>query len=192
MIDPLHVALDTLVRDAAPFVAVSGPGPRCLVRPLTAGAEVWLILHTEYPWFDGTLIAPQEKLDAMLRALVRDLTSPKRKSRSKAQPPAAPPRPNYSAGTSAHGLRFARVIEAFRQAERELGTAFQIRGRGHCPRTTLDGRYSRAVRPATEFWERFTPSGSGFPIIVFPQAIVERAARILDVHVDILIGRGYP
>lgn len=88
-------------------------------------------------------------------------------------------------------LRTGSVVRAFLKAERELGTKWPLMGRGHCRRVSIRGWYSRFVRPATKCWLRFTPHESGFPAIVFPLAIVRRAARILRVRSDVLIGQEF-
>src|SRR5207342_2046605 len=52
-------------------------------------------------------------------------------------------------GFSGHGLRFDAVVAAFKKAEKELGRNWQVSGRGHTRRVTLDARYSRRLWPAT-------------------------------------------
>ncbi|MBE0591577.1 MAG: tetratricopeptide repeat protein [Gemmatimonadales bacterium] len=94
-------------------------------------------------------------------------------------------------GHSAHGLRFADVIAAFRQAERELGANWVLSGRGHCRRVTLDARYSRVLSPAIRSCAVVSPHSASSSRILFPRALVERAAEILHVDPQLIIGKEY-
>jgi len=100
-----------------------------------------------------------------------------------------PPRPPR--GQSGHGLRFADVVAAFQQAERELGTNSRLSGRGHCRRVTLDARYSRVLRPAIRSCAWVSPHSAPSSRILFPLALAQRAAEILRVDPTLLIGQEY-
>ena len=93
-------------------------------------------------------------------------------------------------GVSSHGLRFADVQRAFAEAEQQLATSYQLKGRGHCRRVTLDPRYSRfAVSGATHSWATVRTRSSQWPRRVFALPVVERAAEILRVSARLLIHR---
>ena len=95
-------------------------------------------------------------------------------------------------GYSSHGLRFADVQRAFAEAEGLLGTEWQLKGRGHGRRVSLDARYStHAVKGATRSWTWVTPHGSMSPRRLMPLAIVKRAAKILGVPARLLISREF-
>jgi hypothetical protein len=83
------------------------------------------------------------------------------------------------------------VVTAFQKAERELGARWQLMGRGHCRRVTLRSWYSRAVRTVTSCWKLFRPHQAGGWLILWPLAVVQRAARMLRVRSEVLIGREY-
>jgi hypothetical protein len=106
-------------------------------------------------------------------------------------PPTPRMRKKRPVGTSAHGLEFNAVVHAFQTAERELGTTWQMTGEGHCRRVTLDGRYSRHVRPATRSWEMKFRGFPGSKVAMFPLPVVLRAAELLKVKAEILIGSEY-
>ena len=94
-------------------------------------------------------------------------------------------------GYSNHGLSYVAVAEAFAEAERDLGCDWKLKGRGHCRRVTVDRRYSRYVRAAIRSWQSFTPSGAMSSRNLVPFALAERAAQILNVAVEILVGKEY-
>jgi len=84
-------------------------------------------------------------------------------------------------------LKMKDVEDAFRQAQDELGTQWQLTGRGYHRRVTLQ---SHIVRPAT------AGAGQAFTSVcinrnqrcVFPYEIVARAADILGVRFDEITG----
>ena len=92
-------------------------------------------------------------------------------------------------GHSKHGLSFVAVAAAFAEAERALGKNWKLKGRGHCRRVSLAGCYSRRVRAAISSWEWVSCCLS--PVGLVPLALVERAAQILNVAVEILVGQEY-
>src|SRR5512146_1618637 len=95
-------------------------------------------------------------------------------------------------GYSSHGLSFADVERAFAEAERMLGTEWQLKGRGHCRRATLDPRYSsHAARGAARSWAHVTPHEAMSPKRLLPVAIIEKAAEILGVEARLLMSREY-
>ena len=116
-------------------------------------------------------------------------------------PQPAPPRPRQPRprsarsrrpGYSSHGLRFADVERAFAEAERLLGAEWQIKGRGHCRRATLDPRYSRhAIRGAARSWGRVRPHQALTWKRLLPVPIIEKAAEILGVEAQLLMSREY-
>jgi hypothetical protein len=79
---------------------------------------------------------------------------------------------------------------AFLQAEAELGTEWELKGRGHVPRATIRGPYSH-VTEVTSCWQCFNPSRSHGHRFVFPLAVIERAAAILGVPAERIISRKY-
>jgi len=98
-------------------------------------------------------------------------------------------RPRRRTGYSSDGLRFTDVTEAFRAAEEALGTGWKVRGRNHCERVTLRPRYVRYAAAGSTSWERFYRKGSIKERTIFPRAVVLKAAELLGVHPDVLIGR---
>ncbi len=107
---------------------------------------------------------------------------PKRRRRKTRKLPRTP-------GHSKHGLSFIAVAAAFAEAERALGKKWKLKGRGHCRRVSLAGCYSRRVRAAISSWEWVSCCLS--PVGLVPLALVERAAQILNVAVEILVGQEY-
>lgn len=113
------------------------------------------------------------------------------------RPPAIPRRSRRAArvrrtGYSSHGLRFADVERAFAEAERLLGAEWQLKGRGHCRRATLDPRYSRyALKGAARSLGRVVIGSAPRPRQLLPLAIIEKAAEILGVAPAILVCREY-
>jgi len=82
-----------------------------------------------------------------------------------------------------HGVGFA-------QAQRALGTDWQLYGRGHCERVTLKAHYSRHARlGAPESVAHFSPSGCLGWRYIYPAALVRRAASILKIDAKVLISR---
>jgi hypothetical protein len=78
----------------------------------------------------------------------------------------------------------------FAQAERALGTKWQLFGRGHCERVTLKAHYSQHARlGASKSVLHFAPSGSLGRRWVFPLAMVRRAASILKIDSEVLISK---
>ncbi len=95
-------------------------------------------------------------------------------------------------GYSSHGLSFDEVRRAFAEAERLLGATWQLKGRGHCRRVSLDARYSpHALSGAARSWAWVTPHESMSPRRLLPLAIVEKAAEILGVQARLLISREF-
>ena len=93
-------------------------------------------------------------------------------------------------GYSRHGLRFVDVQLAFAEAEQLLGTNWQLKGRGHCRRVSLDARYSgHAAKGAARSWAWVSVGGSMSPRRLVPLAIAMRAAKILGVPARLLIAR---
>jgi hypothetical protein len=101
----------------------------------------------------------------------------------------SPARRRREPGVSCDGLRFADVTEAFRAAEEALGTEWNLKGRNHCERVSLRGRYSRHAAARTSCWQRFYPHGSMKLRTVFPRAVVLKAAETLGVHPNVLIAK---
>lgn len=99
----------------------------------------------------------------------------------------APPRPR---GVSPDGIAYDALRRVFAQAQRKLGTDWQLFGRGHCERVTLKAHYSRHARlGAPESVAHFSPSGCLGRRYVFPAALVRRVASILKIEPDVLISR---
>ena len=95
-------------------------------------------------------------------------------------------------GYSSHGLKLADVQRAFAEAEQLLGTTWQLKGRGHCRRVSLDARYSTyAARGAARSWAWITPHGSMSARRLMPRAIVKQAAKVLGVPARVLISREF-
>ncbi|MEE9230478.1 MAG: hypothetical protein V3U86_07205 [Acidobacteriota bacterium] len=94
-------------------------------------------------------------------------------------------------GCSKHGLSYVAVAAAFAEAERALGRNWKLKGHGHCRRVSLYGCYSRCVRAAISSWELMTPGGCGSSLNLVPLALAERAAQILKVAVEVLVGQEY-
>ncbi len=93
-------------------------------------------------------------------------------------------------GHSAHGIRLIDVQRAFAEAEKVLGTKWQLKGRGHCRRASLDARYSKyAVSGAKHSWALVRTPKSRWPRRLFALAIVTKAAEILDVPAHLFICR---
>ena len=132
-----------------------------------------------------------EEVEAVRRQVLASLPTP--------QP--APPRPpqprrrsarSRRTGYSSHGLSFAEVERAFAEAERLLGTEWQIKGRGHCRRATLDPRYSsHAIRGAARSWGRVRPHQALTWKRLLPVQIIEKAAEILGVETRLLMAKEY-
>jgi hypothetical protein len=94
-------------------------------------------------------------------------------------------------GFSIHGLRLADVRAAFVEAERRLGTAWRLKGRGRCRRVTLGPSYARAILPVSRSRGLVSLRTTWGSVGVYPLPIVEEAARTLGVTPWILIGKEY-
>ena len=97
-----------------------------------------------------------------------------------------------SKGCSTHGLRFADVVRAFALAERILGATWQLKGRGHCRRASLNALYSsHALKGAARSWNRVRPHHVLDWKRLMPVAIIEKAAELLGVPAALLMAREY-
>jgi hypothetical protein len=82
------------------------------------------------------------------------------------------------------------VRRVFAQAERALGTKWQLSGRGHCKRVALKTNYSRHARlGAPDSVEYFCPAGCRARRWIYPAALVRRAASILKIDPNVLVSR---
>lgn len=112
-----------------------------------------------------------------------------------AAPAAQPGLPSPSRrrkGYSTHGLRFADVVRAFALAERILGATWQLKGRGHCRRASLNALYSsHALKGAARSWTRVRPHQALNWKRLMPVAIIEKAAELLGVPAALLMAREY-
>jgi hypothetical protein len=94
------------------------------------------------------------------------------------------------AGVLLSTIKQSEVERAFAHAQEELGTDWQLKGRGHCRRVTLRSQFSRAARcGAPDCWQ--TVATLGWHRRLFPLAIVTRAARILGIPADCLVSQEF-
>lgn len=102
-------------------------------------------------------------------------------------PARSPARPR---GVSPDGIKYDALRRVFAQAQRALGTEWNLYGRGHCERVTLKAHYARHARlGAAESVRWFAPSGSMARVYVFPAELVHRAAAKLKIDASVLISR---
>ena len=115
-------------------------------------------------------------------------------------PPAAPTsRPAAPAAVPAPAATARRprwplskdVVRAFQKAEREIGAKWQLMGAATAGGSRSIGGTRASCGRRRSCWLRFTPHESAFRVIVFPLAVVRRAARILRVKAEVLIGQEY-
>jgi hypothetical protein len=107
-------------------------------RPAPAGIE-----GVSYGGWGWTLPTKLRVLEAVLQELgVFDTPAP-------AMPVSLSSRDTPSSGkrgVSPDGIRYEALERAFARAERQLGTKWTLKGRGHCERVTLRAYYSRRAR----------------------------------------------
>lgn len=101
------------------------------------------------------------------------------------------PRPRKPKEFSPDGLRYVDVQCAFLEAEQRLGIGWHLKGRGHCRRATLKATYARAVNRVARSGEYLMPRFTTSRRTLYPVAIIEEAARILDVDPGAIMGREY-
>ena len=104
---------------------------------------------------------------------------------------AGSPRPvERPRGTSPDGIKYDAVRRVFAQAERALGTRWQLSGHGHEERVTLKAHYSRHARlGAPDSVKYFCPAGCIARRWIYPAALVRRAASILKIDPNVLVSR---
>jgi hypothetical protein len=139
----------------------------------------------------GVWNRPVEEVEAVRREILATPLAPRPAPTPQRDPPRETPRLRRR-GHSSHGLRFAEVERAFAEAERLLGTQWQLKGRGHCRRATLDARYSSyAITGAARSWGRVRPHQAVSWKRLLPVAIIEKASEILGVAPSLLMCREY-
>jgi len=80
------------------------------------------------------------------------------------------------------------ITHAFRRAQDELGSSWLLKGRGHCPRATLQAHISGpAALGANKSWQDLSIGASKRR--VFPFRIIRRAAKLLRLSEAELMGR---
>jgi len=85
-------------------------------------------------------------------------------------------------------LKMKDVEDAFRQAQDELGTQWQLKGRGHHRRVTLQSHVVRPANRGAREAHDMVSIGPGVPRCIYPYEIVARAAQILGVRFDEIAG----
>lgn len=99
-------------------------------------------------------------------------------------------RTDRSKGMSPDGIKYDAVRRVFAQAERALGTRWQLSGHGHEERVTLKAHYSRHARlGAPDSVKYFCPAGCIARRWIYPAALVRRAASILKIDANVLVSR---
>lgn len=143
----------------------------------------------------GVWNRPVEEVEAARQQVVARWPSAAMEERPRPRPrravarTEARPRPK---GYSSHGLRFSDVERAFAEAERLLGTNWQLKGRGHCCRASLDPRYANhALRGAARSWGLVRPHHTLGWKRLLPLAIIEKAAEVLGVPARLLMSREF-
>jgi len=94
------------------------------------------------------------------------------------------------AGVLLSTIKQQEVERAFARARDELGSDWQLKGRGHCRRVTIRSRFAGAAgRGAHDCWQYVAPLG--FFRRLFPLPVVARAAELLGVPADCLVSREF-
>lgn len=100
---------------------------------------------------------------------------------------ALPAKPALPAITDLARRELPAIREAFLRAQKEVGWKWQMKGRGHTPRASVNSRVGRAIADL-KLMSAQVHGYSRMPRTVYPRTLVERAAEILNVPFEELAG----